>query len=68
MDGGLGHTGRAQLSEFLAQDGHNLLTQHIDLLQNLLEGQACMIHQEELTLLIASVVAEGQGLLNDLLG
>ena len=53
--------------DFLAEHRHDLLAEQVELVEHGLERQAGVVHQEELALVVAEVLAEGQGLVDDLL-
>src|ERR1019366_7283962 len=61
------HVRRAQRIEFLAQDRDHLAAQHVQLLEHSLQRQSGMIHQEQLTLVIAEMLPERQRPVDDLL-
>ena len=53
--------------DLLAQHRHDLLAEQVKLVEDRLEGQAGMVYQEQLALVVTEVLAEGQGLVDDLL-
>ena len=53
--------------ELLAQHGHDLLAEDVELLQHGLERQAGVVHQEQLALVVADVLPEAERALDDLL-
>ena len=69
--GGVGrpvrHVRRAEGVELLAQHGNDLFAEQIQLLQHGLQRQAGVVGQEQLPLVVAEVLAEGQGALDHLL-
>jgi hypothetical protein len=50
MGEGVGHLGRPVLGELLPQDGHDLLSEHVELLQHGLERDSAAVHHEQLAL------------------
>ena len=67
MRGRVGHVGGLQRGELPAQHRHDLLAQDVHLLQHGLERQARVVDEEELALVVADVVPETEGALDDLL-
>ena len=58
--GAVRHVGRAVLGELLAQHGHDLLAEDVELLEHGLQRQTGVVHQEQLALVVAEVLAHGQ--------
>src|SRR5690625_913233 len=53
--------------ELLAEHGHDLLTENVELLQHGLERQARVVHEEELALVVAEHLPETERAVDDLL-
>ena len=62
------HVRGAQRLELPAQHRHDLLTEQVDLLEHRLQGQARVVDEEQLALVVTDVVAEAERPLDDLLG
>jgi hypothetical protein len=54
--------GRLAGRVFLAQDGQDFLAEEVQLLQHGFQRQAGVVDQEQLALVVAEVLPEGQGL------
>src|ERR1700678_513138 len=54
--------------ELPAQDRDDLAAEQLELVEHLAQGQARVVHQPELALVVAEVLAEGERLVDDLLG
>src|SRR5690625_3038951 len=67
VGGGLRDVGRSVRGELPAQGGHDLLAQDVDLLEDRLERQAGVVHEEQLALVVACPLAEPGVALDDLL-
>ena len=63
----LRHVRRPSGVELATQHRDHFLTEQVQLLEDGLQRKAGMVHQEELALVVAEVLAEGEGLLDDLL-
>lgn len=63
----LGNSGRAARLELAAQHRQHLGTKQIQLVQDCLEGQTRVIHEEKLALIVAHHLAEAKRSVNDLL-
>ena len=67
VGGRVGHVGRLERGELLAQHRDDLLAEQVELLQDGLQRQAGVVQQEQLALVVADVVAEAEGTVDDLL-
>ncbi len=63
----LGNAGGAPLGELRAQHGDHLLAEQVELFEHGLQRQTGVVHEEQLPLVVAERLAEGEGLLDDLL-
>ncbi len=60
--------GGATAFEFRSQHGHDLSPEDLDLFEHDVERQAGVVHEEQLTLVVAGVVREAERAFDDLLG
>ena len=67
MGRGIRHVCGTVLRELLAEDGHDLAAEEVELLEHRLQGQARVIHQEQLPLVVAEQVAHAGVPVDDLL-
>src|SRR5215467_6259929 len=57
----------AACGDLLAENRDDLTAEQLELVEHGLQRQAGVVHQEQLPLVVAEVLAEGQGLVDDLL-
>ncbi|MCY1237070.1 hypothetical protein D9M72_497510 [compost metagenome] len=67
MGGRFRHVGGGEGGVLPAQHRQDLLAEQVQLLQHGLQGQAGVVDQEQLALVVAEVLAEGEGLFDDFL-
>ena len=67
MRGGVGDVGGLEGGELAAQHRHDLLAEDVELLEDGLQRQPGVVHQEQLALVVTDVVPEAERALDDLL-